>query len=553
MEPREDASRPVSRPQYVPRTEFNAPVRRPVAPQPQAQPPQPQVQNQPQTRPLQQPQSTSLPLTNPLSQASPITAQPSEPQTDANSAQPVSPEVSAQSADPVEVNQMPYASPAPVAPAKPLTFEAPPKVKKKFIKLPKINLKKLSKKTWMAIGALLGVAVFATCIYAFAAYQSNRSDPATILSDALNNHLQLQSVEVQSSTGQVKSNTAFNFSSPREAILSGSATLDRYGSAFSLSTYGDSKKSFIKYDQMPQAIDSQIQKQLQGKWLQLTENGTSVPGASHELADLANPKSQSFGLLIMGNFDEKTRKELANFMIKNKAYKIETGKPVSTKVGKHKAIVLPISLDIGFVKVGMQSAAVSLGYSPNDVAEAVRSVDAYKDAKADLYIAKNGRKILKFVVTTKDGKTREWSYDKFNKTSVNGGPSGAVSWVKYGQYVWQAESQAAKKAKPADLDSVRKRALDNLHNNLASYRAQNGYYPALANINNLSWLSKLSTGAPEMQRDPLAPSLSLAGSPAAGIYAYATNAGCNNVTVACSSYSLTAILSNNQTYVVKSP
>jgi len=219
---------------------------------------------------------------------------------------------------------------------------------------------------------------------------------------------------------------------------------------------------------------------------------------------------------------------------------------------------MPVAIDVGYLKVALQSAALSEGYGPADVAEAVRSMDIYKGAKGDIYISKRGHKILRFVVSFKDGSKSEFNYTNFDKAQVDAMPGNATPWQKFSSTEWQIESQAALKQPPASLDASRKAALGLMHDNLASYNAQKGFYPTLATINDLSWLATVALGAPEIQRDPLATATRLSAAPAPGVYSYTaapiSGAGaCDNVTVPCGHYHLVATLSNGQQYIVIDP
>lgn len=100
-----------------------------------------------------------------------------------------------------------------------------------------------------------------------------------------------------------------------------------------------------------------------------------------------------------------------------------------------------------------------------------------------------------------------------------------------------------------------------IEGHLDSFFAQNGYYPTLANMNDPSWrVTNLKNLDPGSLRDPLNDDkvASFVGAPAKNIYAYQTtgsdgNSACDNKTVTCLKYTLTATLEGGSgTFVEKS-
>ena len=81
-----------------------------------------------------------------------------------------------------------------------------------------------------------------------------------------------------------------------------------------------------------------------------------------------------------------------------------------------------------------------------------------------------------------------------------------------------------------------------VHSQLENYYGQIGTYPTLANLNDPSWRSANLKGLDEEDlKDPQGDSAVLVGSPTAKSYSYsATPTGCNNKSVDCTGYVLTA-------------
>ncbi len=116
--------------------------------------------------------------------------------------------------------------------------------------------------------------------------------------------------------------------------------------------------------------------------------------------------------------------------------------------------------------------------------------------------------------------------------------------------------QLIKTSQTSSKDVERQTDLRALQLEIESYNAQFGYYPTLAELNNSAWVSANLQGLDkEAFRDPDGNAYTLATNPSAKVYAYApVGAGgksCNNTSVKCSAYSLTATLNDGSKYTVK--
>lgn len=108
-------------------------------------------------------------------------------------------------------------------------------------------------------------------------------------------------------------------------------------------------------------------------------------------------------------------------------------------------------------------------------------------------------------------------------------------------------------------DTERKTDINALHGQLEAYQAQNGMYPTLDNINNVSPADFRSTDMKGLDaaalQDPKGTAQTLVAAPVANEYAYAVlPAGCDNLVggTDCTSYTLTATLEGGGTYVKQS-
>lgn len=103
-------------------------------------------------------------------------------------------------------------------------------------------------------------------------------------------------------------------------------------------------------------------------------------------------------------------------------------------------------------------------------------------------------------------------------------------------------------------DTERQTDLNAIQSQLEVYFTENGFYPTFSQLSSLTWRQANLKGVDESAfKDPDGTSSSLSASPKAGIYAYQpTPAGCNNVTVQCQHYTITATLSTGKTDVLQS-
>ena len=108
-----------------------------------------------------------------------------------------------------------------------------------------------------------------------------------------------------------------------------------------------------------------------------------------------------------------------------------------------------------------------------------------------------------------------------------------------------------------DRDTKRMTDIDAIHKNVESYFAKKAFYPTLDAINSKVWLKEnLPLLDYDSLRDPLGTEQKLAGKPTGNVYSYAVTAadgaGCDNVTVMCKKYTLTAVKQESGKFYAKS-
>ena len=102
-------------------------------------------------------------------------------------------------------------------------------------------------------------------------------------------------------------------------------------------------------------------------------------------------------------------------------------------------------------------------------------------------------------------------------------------------------------------DTERQTDIKAIYGQVEAYYAQNGKYPALADLNTATWRTTNMKGLDqEALRDPknsTATKYDLADTAAANVYSYAvTPSGCDNSTTDCTAYTLTATLEGGGTF-----
>jgi Tfp pilus assembly protein PilE len=105
-----------------------------------------------------------------------------------------------------------------------------------------------------------------------------------------------------------------------------------------------------------------------------------------------------------------------------------------------------------------------------------------------------------------------------------------------------------------ERNTERQRDVGELRDELEAYYSQYNKYPALAQVNNASWRQANMKGLDrEVLRDPSSSSYKLAAMPAKDVYAYTVTSpsgkACDDVTITCTQYTLTATLEGGGTYV----
>lgn len=108
-----------------------------------------------------------------------------------------------------------------------------------------------------------------------------------------------------------------------------------------------------------------------------------------------------------------------------------------------------------------------------------------------------------------------------------------------------------------DRDTKRMNDIDSIHKNVESHFAKNAAYPTLDNMNSKVWLKEnLPLLDYDSLRDPQGGEQKLADKPTGNAYSYAVSAingaPCDNVSVQCKKYTLTATKQDSRKFYSKS-
>ena len=430
--------------------------------------------------------------------------------------------------------------------------DAAPQIKEK--KRRKLKLR-LTKQVVLPILVAIAIMTFGGGAYAFVGWQSTQKEPSTILSNALTNSLSQQHMEITTTRTGETVNTKLDLSQANNPVSYTETDFQMYGSAFKAESYGTTTDGFVKYTGLPSVINAQTSKAAQNVWVQV-RGKEKVNGLDLRLAKLSDPRHHMFGPVLFGNYTEENKQQLVKFVIDHQIYKPLSTSVKTTELDGVKVYEMPVKLDVGFLKVALQSAAVGLGYTPQDVQTSVNELESYKDGQATMYISTKEQHIVRFAFT-KNGEEVAVHYAPAEAAGLPSAPQAQQTWQAFAPTLWQMKSQAAAKTQLASLDNERKADIDALHTALASYAAQKGSFPTQAQLADANWQATILGVHVEQQRDPLAVTIALGGAPKTGSYVYlptpASGKGACDQKSPCLHYRLIATLSNGQQYAKQDP
>ncbi len=271
--------------------------------------------------------------------------------------------------------------------------------------------------------------------------QAIRNNPDTALQDALLADMTLNQVQVQTNAGVTSSQVLYDFSTAGKPLVSNQATITLAGSQFQIAGYGSLQNTYVSYTKLPAKVSPAISSAILNAWVQLRSNGTLPTGVNPTLANVADPRYQSFGLVVVGNYPLKTRQQVVNFLVSNKAYAYDRARVTHTVLSGVKVLAYPVTLNTGFIKVANQSVAVGLNLTPADVQAASDALNAFRGAKATLYIDVATHHIRQLTVN-QNGQTTTYAYSHFNNVTLPNEPATKLTWQEFSPLQAQLEAPA---------------------------------------------------------------------------------------------------------------
>jgi hypothetical protein len=347
---------------------------------------------------------------------------------------------------PAAQSDFPAASPPEVTPTQPTTPAADPATTAQFAPPPKPVKRGRKVFKWLAV-ALLG-ALIGGGTYGYFSWQAHRNQPDTIFRDALLHSLQTPKLETVTTIGTDKTTVSYDFSVTTNPVISSQATFQQAGATFGLKGYGNSKNSYFSYTSLPAKIDPKLAASIKDSWVQVRSGGVQPAQTKSVLTHLIDPRGQVVGPVVFGNFDQKTRQQLADFLISHHVYKYDALKVQKTLLGQHKVLSFRATPDIGFLKVANQSAAANLGFTPDDVQTAVDALGELRGSSFEMLIDRGSHQLLEVDIALANGQTETLTYATPANLELPNEPQTKVTWQNFASFQQQLEDQAAGKKAP---------------------------------------------------------------------------------------------------------
>lgn len=334
-------------------------------------------------------------------------------------------------------NNMPAQAPAPhipIAPInstgsetpKPHSFTPPPQKKRRRI---------------FTIIAITGASLLIIAgIISFAKAQAAWNNPDKAMKDAIGNNLTLKKVKSQTTSQSINSTTEYDFTAIKNPIISTESTIPQPKGPINMTGYGSAKNNFFSYTKLPSNLNSQGVKNAIGAVVQSRANGIEYKGVEGMPKKVSDPRYQVISPLLFGNYDEKTRTQLTDFMLNNKVYKYDINKVVGEKINDEGVLAYPIKLNVSYLKVSNQSAVFNMGFDPAEVQLGIDNLQELEGAKITIYIRKSDHKFIRIKIE-KDGQTKTVDYTNQDDLSIPDEPQTKLTWPNFEPVQAQIDAQ----------------------------------------------------------------------------------------------------------------
>lgn len=363
-----------------------------------------------------QPIQPTPPLQTPTPQVPPF-PQPQQPVPPQPPQQPV----------PVPLNPAPPPSPEPAQPAQ---FTPPPAKKKSRRRLVILIL----------LGLLLVAGIIVGVLY-YLRLQAEKNDPDRVFKEALAYSLSTTKLQADTTTAAgTTSQTKYDFTKRNDPTISNEASLKLAGSSFNIAAYGSTKNTYISYEKLPSVVKPDLVKTVQGSWVQLRDKGRLPTGVNSTLANLADPRYQAFGIIMLGNYSEQARTQLVNFMLANRVYTYNKTAVQQKAVGDQEMFIYPVKLNISYLKIANQSAAASNKFVTEDVKAAVDALGQIKGATATMYVSAKDHRLQRLELVGSEGQTTT-VYSHYNQLDFPVEPQTKLTWKDFSPAYTQITAQ----------------------------------------------------------------------------------------------------------------
>lgn len=315
------------------------------------------------------------------------------------------------------------------APPQPVDFTPPPAHKKK-------NIQRFLKP---AIAVLI-VMVIGVGIFGYAKVMAARNNPDTVMRDAISNSLSLTTVQATTKSGQTTVTTKYDFTDSKNPVVSTANSIATQNGQAMLNGYGDLKNTYINYESLPKVVSAKLSKQMNNTWVYVRQNGEMPKNVPALIFKASDPRYQAFGPILMGNFEGTTKQQLVDFVLKNKVYGYEAEKVKKEKLGDKTVFAFPIQLDVTFLQVATQSAALNAGLTPEDIQLATEAMEALRDAKITLYVDAGDHTFTRMYIS-KDDTVKTIDLSGYKDTKVPAAPQTRLLWSGFTAIQNQVEAQ----------------------------------------------------------------------------------------------------------------
>ena len=410
-----DTSQPSNQPQDQPAPIVDAPQPQQTEPFESAPQTPPQPAYSPPAEPVQptEPIPTAVTTPNPEPQPYvPPVQQPAEPP------QPNTEHI--QQPQPAS-SQNSQAAPLPTTPVshetpKPSKF-SPPKQKKR-------------RKIFMIIAIVAASLLVIAGIISIARAQAAWNNPDKAMKDAIYNNLSLKKVKSQTKSEAINSTTEYDFTSLKNPIISTESSIPQSNGPINMTGYGSVKSNYFSYSKLPSNLNSQGVKNAVNAVVQTRDDGKEFKGVDGMPKKVGDPRYQVISPLLLGNYDEKTRTQLTDFILNNKVYGYDINKVKTEKINDEDMLAYPIKINLSYLRVSNQSAVFNMGFDPAEIQLGIDNLGELEGAKVTIYISKSDHKFNRIKIE-KDGQTKTIDYTNHDDLSMSDEPQTKLIWPNF--------------------------------------------------------------------------------------------------------------------------